>query len=66
LIVTTKSYADQKKAIAAAKRAGLAALPIKAVIYDAAGSKGWTALVSVQTNEDADEVRARGFMAEVR
>jgi hypothetical protein len=61
-----RSFKTPKGAEAGLKRAGLAQLPHETVAYDARGSKGYTCKVTVELAEDADEVRSRGFLVDVK
>lgn len=61
-----KVYEKAAGVVPALRRAGLAQLPHEVVFNDESGSKGWTALVTVESSEDAAEVRARGFKARVK
>lgn len=61
-----KSFKDAKGVKAALRRAGLIQLPHRVHYYDAAGSRGFTATVTVELSEDYHEVLSRGFLAEMK
>lgn len=61
----TKTYTKDKSVRSALRKAGLGHLPYTIMYLDEAGSKGYTALVTVETVEDRDEVVARGFRAKI-
>ncbi|WNL50804.1 hypothetical protein RPALISO_217 [Ruegeria phage RpAliso] len=61
--MSVKSYATIKGVHAAVRRLGMQAMNYDAVVYDAAGSKGYTALFIVDNREDFDEIWGRGFKA---
>lgn len=62
----TRSYKDKKGVTAALRRAGLIQLPHEIFYLDEAGSKGYSAKITVESPEDSDEVRSRGFVPVVK
>ena len=60
-----KTYKYRARVIGGLKRAGLLPLPYTIIRHSAPDSFGYTAKVRVDTPQDADEVRVRGFIPEL-